>query len=114
MSLIHPPVPRWDVTKLNQSKALILFAAGREKKIYAVPPYTKAEPLVFEDIAFRVEGFTDESGQRRPCKRCACTSSFLDEFVDSKTDEKVYQCSDADWCEEQQTVSVSSKVAING
>jgi alpha-D-ribose 1-methylphosphonate 5-phosphate C-P lyase len=47
-----------------------------------------------------VEDFTDESGNRRACKRCGCTSSFLDEFVDSRSGEKVYQCSDADWCNE--------------
>ncbi|RLU00077.1 MAG: carbon-phosphorus lyase complex subunit PhnJ, partial [Ketobacter sp.] len=39
------PIPRWDVPKLNQSSALVLLGAGREKKIYAVPPYTDAEPL---------------------------------------------------------------------
>jgi len=94
------PIPRWDVPKINQSKALILFGAGREKKIYAVPPYTKAEPLAFEDVPFRVEDFTDEKGQRRSCIRCNCTSSFLDEFVNSTTGEKVYQCSDSDWCDE--------------
>ena len=95
------PIPRWDVPKINQSKALILFGAGREKKIYAVPPYTKAEPLAFEDVPFRVEDFTDENSQRRACKRCGCTNSFLDEFIDSNKGEKVYQCSDANWCDEQ-------------
>ena len=94
------PIPRWDVPKLNQSRALILFGAGREKKIYAVPPYTSAEPLAFEDVPFRVEDFTDEYGRRRACRRCGCTASFLDEFIDSNTGEKVYQCSDADWCNE--------------
>jgi alpha-D-ribose 1-methylphosphonate 5-phosphate C-P lyase len=92
------PIPRWDVPKLNQSRALILFGAGREKKIYAIPPYTKAEPLAFEDVPFRVEDFTDEAGNRRACKRCSCTESFLDEFIDSNSGEKVYQCSDIDWC----------------
>jgi alpha-D-ribose 1-methylphosphonate 5-phosphate C-P lyase len=96
------PIPRWDVPKLHQSKALILFGAGREKKVYAVPPYTKAEPLAFVDVPFRVENFHDELGQRRVCHRCACSNSFLDEFVDSKTGMKVYQCSDTDWCDEQE------------
>jgi len=101
------PIPRWDVLKLDQSKALVLFGAGREKKIYAVPPYTSAEPLTFQDVPFRVEDFTSDSGQRRACHRCACTTSFLDEFVDSNTGEKVYQCSDTDWCETQGSVSVA-------
>lgn len=95
------PIPRWDVPKINQSKALILFAAGREKKIYAVPPYTRAEPLAFEDVPFRVEDFTDENGRRRACQRCGGTNSFLDEFIDSSNGSKVYQCSDTNWCDEQ-------------
>jgi len=95
------PIPRWDVPKLHQSPALVLLGAGREKKIYAVPPYTKAEPLAFEDVPFRVENFTNKKGQRRSCQRCHCTTSFLDEFVDSKSGEKIYQCSDSDWCNEQ-------------
>ena len=100
------PIPRWDVPKLHNSPALILLGAGREKKIYAVPPYTKAEPLAFEDVPFRVEDFTNENGQRRNCQQCGCTTSYLDEFVDSNTGKKVYQCSDADWCSEY-TVSQS-------
>lgn len=94
------PIPRWDVPKMNHSKALILFGAGREKKIYAVPPYTDAEPLVFSDVPFRVEDFSDATGDRRACRTCGCRSSFLDEYSDSRTGETVYQCSDADWCEE--------------
>ena len=93
------PIPRWDVPRLHQSPALILLGAGREKKIYAVPPYTDAQPLAFEDIPFQVENFFDESGQRRACQRCGSQESFLDEFVDSSNGDKVYQCSDADWCD---------------
>jgi alpha-D-ribose 1-methylphosphonate 5-phosphate C-P lyase len=103
------PIPRWDVPKLHDSPALILLGAGREKKIYAVPPYTRAEPLEFEDVPFRVEDFTDRNGQRRNCQLCGCTTSYLDEFVDSSTGEKVYQCSDADWCNEY----VNNQSAIN-
>lgn len=105
------PIPRWDVAKLHHSKALILFGAGREKKIYAVPPYTKAEPLAFEDVPFRVENFIDKSGHRRVCQCCGCDNSFLDEFIDSSTGEKVYQCSDSDWCLEYQTTTTAVGVA---
>ena len=94
------PIPRWDVPKLNHSSAVILFGAGREKKIYAVPPYTRAEPLAFNDVPFRVEDFHDEEGTRRRCSRCGCDDTFLDEFV-TDTDGKTYQCSDSDWCNEQ-------------
>jgi alpha-D-ribose 1-methylphosphonate 5-phosphate C-P lyase len=110
------PIPRWDVPKINQSPALILLGAGREKKIYAVPPYTNAEPLVFEDRPFRVEDFTDANGQRRACQRCGCSDSFLDEFMDSLSGSKVYQCSDIDWCNEQMKAKSNKDVVevING
>lgn len=107
------PIPRWDVPKLHQSKALVLLGAGREKKIYAVPPYTKAEPLAFEDMPFRVENFLDDKGQRRACARCGCRDSFLDEYVDSSTGQPVYRCSDADWCDEQLSGENAAEV-ING
>ncbi len=94
------PIPRWDVPKLDQSPALILLGAGREKKIYAVPPYTLAEPLVFDDVHFRVEDFRDELGQRRSCARCGATDSFLDEFSDDNN-AKIYQCSDSAYCDGQ-------------
>ena len=94
------PIPRWDVPKLDHAAALTLFGAGREKKIYAVPPHTRAEPLAFSDVPFRVEDFRDEAGRRRACARCGCTDSFLDEFSND-AGEKVYQCSDTDWCDEK-------------
>lgn len=99
------PIPRFDVPKLHQSPALILLGAGREKKIYAVPPYTGAEPLAFEDVPFRVEDFKDAAGKRRACARCGCTTSYLDEFIDPESGAKVYQCSDAAWCDEQQALT---------
>ncbi|MES9991412.1 MAG: alpha-D-ribose 1-methylphosphonate 5-phosphate C-P-lyase PhnJ [Candidatus Thiodiazotropha sp.] len=107
------PIPRWDVPRLHQSKALVLLGAGREKKIYAVPPYTKAEPLAFEDIPFRVEAFLDERGMRRCCARCGCDNSYLDEYVDSNSGEQVYRCSDADWCDTQLAGQAAPEV-ING
>lgn len=98
------PIPRYDVPQLHQSKALVLLGAGREKKIYAVPPYTKAEPLVFDDVPFRVEDFRDVNGQRRACVRCGATSSFLDEIIQSDghgADHTSWQCSDSDYCGQQ-------------
>ena len=44
--LIDPsPIPRWDVPPLNMADTLYLFGAGREKRIYAIPPHTLVEPL---------------------------------------------------------------------
>ena len=98
------PIPRYDVPQLHQSKALVLLGAGREKKIYAVPPYTTAEPLVFEDVPFRTENFNDAEGQRYTCSRCGSGSSFLDEIIQNQTSTgqtKTWQCSDADYCNQQ-------------
>lgn len=92
------PIPRWDVPKLDSSAALVLFGAGREKKIYAVPPHTRAEPLAFDDVPFRVEDFRDAVGRRRACERCGCLDSFLDELI-ADDGEKIWRCSDSEWCD---------------
>ena len=102
------PIPRYDVPQLHHSKALVLLGAGREKKIYAVPPYCNAEPLVFDDVPFRTEDFTDAQGQRHACHRCGATNSFLDEIVgdeDAQGLHKTWQCSDADFCRGQRESS---------
>lgn len=69
------PIPRFDNHKLNHSKALILFGAGREKKIYAVPPYTSVVSLDFEDYPFEVESFQDKS-----CRLCGAQGFFSTRF----------------------------------
>ncbi len=102
------PIPRYDLPKLHLSKALVLLGAGREKKIYAVPPYTVAEPLAFDDIPFRIEDFHDAQGRRRCCARCGSAESFLDEII-GDDDAKVYQCSDADYCNQQLVALTRSK-----
>ncbi len=35
------PIPKFDNPKMDRMPALQLFGAGREKRIYAVPPYTR-------------------------------------------------------------------------
>lgn len=87
------PIPRWDNPKLHQSSFLTLLGAGREKKIYAVPPYTNVVPLQFEDHPFEIERF-----EGKKCKHCGCSHSFLEETMDKKTNEILYQCSDTAYC----------------
>jgi len=73
------PIPRWDVPNLDMAHCLYLFGAGREKRIYCIPPYTRVEPLEFEDVAFRVEEFRDT--------RCAASGedrAFMDEIYDAE------------------------------
>ena len=86
------PIPRWDLEKLNGSDALMLFCAGREKRIYAVPPHTEVRPLEFEDVAFRPERFDG-----RGCELCGATRSYLDEIVGAGG-RRSYVCSDTAYC----------------
>ena len=87
------PIPRFDNPKMDQCPALILLGAGREKKIYAVPPYTKVKSLDFEDHPFRVEDFGDAH-----CSLCGAQGVFLDELYDPATGKKWHQCNDTSFC----------------
>src|SRR5919106_459918 len=64
------PIPRWDVPRLHRCAHVNLFGAGREKRIYAIPPDTDVEPLTFDDVPFEVEG----TGAR--CARCGSADTF--------------------------------------
>ena len=88
------PIPRWDIPKLHMSENINIFCAGREKRIYAIPPYTEVKPLEFEDFKFRVENF---EGLR--CMRCGSSDTFLDEIVDDSTGNRIYLCSDTSYCQ---------------
>lgn len=87
------PIPRFDNPKMHESEALILLGAGREKKVYAVPPYTKVVSLDFEDYPFEPESFLDKH-----CRLCGSTGVFLDELVDEATNDTFYQCNDTSYC----------------
>ncbi len=90
------PIPRWDVVKLHRAETLFLFGAGREKRLYAIPPHTEVEPLEFEDVKFRVEDF-----QGRACQRCGSRDVFLDELIDDATGRRLYLCSDTSFCDKR-------------
>lgn len=97
--LLNPsPIPRFDTPKLHDAKCLYLFGAGREKKIYAIPPHTKVEPLAFDDVPFRRESF---AGKR--CRLCGSQNTYLDEAFDPVAGERFYQCSDTSYCQEMRT-----------
>ncbi len=89
------PIPKFDNPKLHQSQCLYLFGAGREKKIYAIPPYTNVESLAFDDVPFEKESFKGKC-----CRLCGSRNTYLDEMFDSVTGEKIYQCSDTSYCRE--------------
>ena len=92
------PIPRWDVPKLHMADTLYLFGAGREKRIYAIPPHTSVVPLEFEDHRFRVEDF---AGKR--CARCGAADTFLDEIIDDAGGGRSYCCSDTGHCDRRST-----------
>jgi alpha-D-ribose 1-methylphosphonate 5-phosphate C-P lyase len=87
------PIPRWDVPRLHQAEHLSLFGAGREKRIYAVPPWTDVEPLAFTDYPFTVERF------ETPCARCGSRTSYLTLVPDEGS--RRYVCSDTEYCDRQ-------------
>ena len=49
------PIPKFDNPKMNDCPALQLFGAGREKRIYAIPPHTRVKSLDFEDHPFEIQ-----------------------------------------------------------
>ncbi len=93
------PIPRFDNPKMNQSPALQLFGAGREKRIYAIPPYTTVKSLDFEDHPFTVEKWD------KACEFCGSTESYLDEVVIDNQGNRMWICSDTHYCQHQQQLN---------
>ena len=86
------PIPKFDNPKMDNNPSLQLFGAGREKRIYAVPPFTKVRSLDFDDHPFQVEKWD------QPCGLCGATDSFLDEIVTDDRGGRLFVCSDTDYC----------------
>lgn len=89
------PTPKFDNPKMNQCEALQLFGAGREKRIYAIPPYTDVVSLDFEDHPFEVTQFDE------PCALCGGDGIYLDEVILDDQGAKMFVCSDTDYCEKR-------------
>ena len=96
------PIPTFDNPKMHMNPALQLFGAGREKRIYAVPPYTKVESLGFEDHPFEVQKWDV------PCALCGATDSFLDEIITDDQGTRLHVCSDSDHCQERQAAQAGA------
>lgn len=86
------PIPKFDNPKLHQSPAIHIFGAGREKRIYAVPPHTQVKSLDFEDYPFELEKW------RKACAICGSRTSFLDEILTDDQGTRVFICSDTEYC----------------
>ncbi len=89
------PTPKFDNPKMHMSAALQLFGAGREMRIYAVPPFTKVVSLDFEDHPFEIQHFSE------PCALCAATGVYLDEVILDDHGGHMFVCSDTDNCEDR-------------
>lgn len=89
------PIPKFDNPKL-ESAAIQLFGAGREQRIYAIPPYTKVVSLDFEDHPF------DPSKADHPCGLCAAEDTYLDEVIMDDVGSRMFVCSDTDYCASRQ------------
>lgn len=89
------PIPKFDNPKMDEMEALQLFGAGREKRIYAIPPYTKVRSLDFDDHPFEVQRWDD------CCAICGSTHTFLDEVVMDDDGNHMFVCSDTDFCQQQ-------------
>ena len=91
--LMRPsPIPKFDNPKMDRSPALQLFGAGREKRIYAIPPHTEVRSLDFDDHPFEVQKWEDV------CALCGSGESFLDEIVTDDRGGRMFLCSDTDYC----------------
>ena len=87
------PIPRWDTPALHQSAHLTLLSAGREKRLYAVPPYTNVFPLEFTDVPFEVE---DQRGW--VCSRTGAQNKFMNE-IPHEDGTSIYEVSDTGYAD---------------
>ncbi|MBN9062614.1 MAG: carbon-phosphorus lyase [Rhizobiales bacterium 65-9] len=86
------PIPKFDNPKMQDNPAIQLFGAGREKRIYAIPPYTSVRSLDFEDHPFRTQSWDQR------CALCDADDSYLDEVITDDRGGRMFVCSDTDYC----------------
>ena len=98
------PIPKFDNPKL-ESAAIQLFGAGREQRIYAVPPYSRVVSLDFEDHPF------DPSKANHPCALCGAADSYLDEVITDDAGGRMFVCSDTDYCAGRQAAGHKGEAA---
>jgi alpha-D-ribose 1-methylphosphonate 5-phosphate C-P lyase len=87
------PTPKFDNPKMSDCPALQLFGAGREKRIYAIPPFTEVKSLDFDDHPF------ERYRAAGTCALCEAADSFLDEVITDDRGGRIFVCSDTDYCE---------------
>ena len=85
------PIPKFDNPKLKMA-GIQLFGAGREQRIYAIPPYTEVVSLDFEDYPFQ------PTKADHACDLCGAEDSYLDELIIDDAGNRMFMCSDTDYC----------------
>ena len=90
------PIPKFDNPKMNNSPALQLFGAGREQRIYAIPPYCQVQSLDFDDYPFH------RLRAPQSCEVCGSENSYLDEMIVDDAGGRMFVCSDTDYCSRRQ------------
>jgi len=102
------PIPKFDNPKMHDAPFLQVFGAGREKRIYAVPPHTSVVSLDFEDHPFEVQGWD------RVCDLCGAADSYLDEVVTDDAGGRLFVCSDSDYCTARRAEGHRGPAAASG
>jgi alpha-D-ribose 1-methylphosphonate 5-phosphate C-P lyase len=99
------PIPKFDNPKINDNDCIMLFGAGREKRIYAIPPHTNVKSLDFEDYPFEVQTWEE------CCALCAARDAYLDEVVLDDLGNKMFVCSDSHHCAERRDAGHAGPMA---
>lgn len=98
------PIPKFDNPKLHMSEALMLFGAGREKRLYAIPPFTQVKSLDFDDHPFEIQSWEHN------CALCGSEDSFLDEVIVDDEGTRMFVCSDSHYCQTRQQAAAQAEM----
>jgi alpha-D-ribose 1-methylphosphonate 5-phosphate C-P lyase len=99
------PIPKFDNPKMDGNEAIMLFGAGREKRIYAVPPHTDVRSLDFEDYPFETQTWEET------CALCGADDAYLDEVVLDDAGSRMFVCSDTHNCAERRAAGHAGPMA---
>ena len=102
------PIPKFDNPKLSDSPAIQLFGAGREQRIYALPPHTRVVSLDFDDDPFVA------SKAPHDCDLCGARASYLVEVITDDRGSRRYVCSDTDHCGSRRSAGNIGRLASAG
>lgn len=100
------PIPKFDNPKMDDCPALQIFGAGRERRIYAIPPYTRVKSLDFEDHPFAIQSWSE------CCGLCGSRNSYLDEIILDDRGKRMFVCSDSDYCRSRRETDASGPAAV--